>query len=293
MQQLDTTLVTPEAVVLQFETAGLGSRLLSRLLDSLIQAAALLFILFVVILVNRAGVGSTPLTIVFLLAVFAVLFVYPVVFETLWRGRTPGKAALGLGVVTREGAPVRFRHAAIRSALWVVDGMLFGGSVAVISVLASRDNVRLGDLAAGTLVVRERSGARQPTPIAFPIPYGCEAYVATLDVSGVTPADYEAVRALLMRAPSLPPHVRWQLASQLGGHMAGRLRHSPPEWTTPELFLACVAAAYQQRSLASASRPSAAPDPVASGWGARPPEPPTAPPIDPSPPGSHDFAPPG
>src|SRR4051812_2522377 len=225
MQQMDTTLVTPEAVVLQFETAGLGSRMLARVLDSLIQVAGLFAILLVVVIVNRLGVGSTPLTILMLFSVFAVIFLYPVLFETLWRGRTPGKAVFGLRVVTREGAPVRFRHAAIRSGLWVVDGLLFSGAVAVISILATRDNVRLGDIAAGTLVVRERTGARAPAAVAFTVPYGCEAYVASLDVSGITPADYEAVRALLLRAASLPPQVRWQLASQLGGHVAERLRH--------------------------------------------------------------------
>src|SRR3954467_938210 len=162
MQQLDTTLVTPEAVVLQFETAGLGSRMLARLLDSLIQFAILLFVLIVASLASRAGVGSTPLRIVLLLAVFSIIFVYPAVFETLWRGRTPGKAALGLRVVTREGAPVRFRHASIRSALWLIGGLLMAGSIAVISVLATKDNVRLGDMAAGTIVLRERTGARQP-----------------------------------------------------------------------------------------------------------------------------------
>src|SRR3954471_4327433 len=247
MQHLDTRLVTPEAVVLQFETGGLGSRMLARLLDIMIQGAGLFALAILVCFVGNAGVGTTPLVIFLLVAVFLIIFVYPAVFETLWRGRTPGKAALGLRVVTREGAPVRFRHASIRSALWLIDGLLMAGSIAVISVLATKDNVRLGDMAAGTIVLRERTGARQPLAMSFPVPYGCEAYVASLDVSGLTSADYEAVRALLLRAPSLPPNVRWQLAGQLGTHVAGRLHHNPPEWTTPELFLACVAAAYQHR----------------------------------------------
>src|SRR4051812_36199087 len=264
MQHLDTRLVTPEAVVLQFETGGLGSRMLARLLDIMIQGAGLFALAILVGFVGNAGVGTTPLVVFLLVAYFAIIFVYPAAFETLWRGRTPGKAALGLRVVTREGAPVRFRHASIRSALWLIDGLLFFGSVGVIAILATRDNVRLGDMAAGTLVVRERTGARAPQATWFGVPPGCEQYVATLDVSGLTSADYEAVRAMLLRAPSLPPNVRWHLSSQLGVHVAGRIHHRPPEWTTPELFLACVAAAHQQRyaARAVAPRPTA---PVATG----------------------------
>src|SRR3954452_5871455 len=259
MQQVDTRLVTPEAVVLQFETAGIGSRFLAKLLDTLIQGATFLAIAMVAGAAAGGGAGSTPMTIFVLVGLFAVIFVYPAAFETLWRGRTPGKAALGLRVVTREGAPVRFRHAAIRSALWLIDGLLLFGSVGVIAILATRDNVRLGDMAAGTIVVRERTGAKAPQATWFGVPPGCEQYVATLDVSGLTTADYEAVRATLLRAQSLPPNVRWQLSSQLGVHVADRIHHRPPDWTTPELFLACVAAAYQQRyaARAVAARPTA------------------------------------
>src|SRR4051812_31903874 len=110
MQQMDTTLVTPEAVVLQFETAGLGSRMLARVLDSLIQFAGLLAILLVVVIVSRLGVGSTPLTIVLLFSVFAVIFLYPILFETLWRGGTPRKKGVGLRGGARRGGARRCRH---------------------------------------------------------------------------------------------------------------------------------------------------------------------------------------
>lgn len=292
MQTLDTRLVTPEAVVLQFETGGLGSRMLAKLLDLMIQGAGLFAIAIAVGVAGNNGLGETPLVIFLLIAYFSIIFVYPAAFETLWRGRTPGKAALGLRVVTREGAPIRFRHAAIRSALWLVDGLLLFGSVGVIAILASRDNVRLGDMAAGTLVVRERTGARAPSAMVFPVPPGCEQYVATLDVSGVTSADYEAVRSMLLRAPSLPPNVRWHLSSQLGVHVATRMHHRPPDWTTPELFLACVAAAFQRRFAAPAPV-SQVPAPPATwesrSWGVAPPSPPEVTPVAP---GSRDFAPP-
>ena len=281
MQQVDARLVTPEAVVLQFETAGLGSRFVARLLDTVIQAGILIAVAIAGAAAASGGFGSTASGIFVLFAFFAVLFVYPVAFETLWRGRTPGKAAIGLRVVTKEGAPVRFRHAAIRAALWLVEGVLLSGSVAVITILVTRDNVRLGDLAAGTLVLRERTGARAPTPASFGPPPGAEAYTASLDVSGLSGADYEAVRNLLLRAPSLDGRSRWEVAGQLGTYIAGRMRHSPPPGMAPELFLACVAAAYQRRF---AGGPAAVPVGSPGGWGAPPPVPP--------PPGSGDFVPP-
>src|SRR5262245_11555038 len=119
MQALDARLVTPEAVVLHLDTAGLGSRFLARTLDLIVQIAAILALVFAVGAGASGGVGGTPLTIFLLVGVFAVIFVYPALMESLWRGRTLGKAVLGVRVVTREGAPVRFRHAAIRSALFV------------------------------------------------------------------------------------------------------------------------------------------------------------------------------
>src|SRR5947199_3738492 len=124
MQAADARLVTPEAVMLQFDTAGLGSRFIARALDTLVQLAAVIALGLVASAAESGGAGSTALGIVFLIAVFAIIFLYPVLLETLWRGRTVGKAAVGLRVVTREGAPVRFRHAAIRSAMFIIDGLL-------------------------------------------------------------------------------------------------------------------------------------------------------------------------
>ena len=86
-------MVTPEAVPLDLETASIGSRFLALLIDIAIQGTLLFTVLF------------------------AVIWGYPIAFESLWRGRTIGKAALGLRVVTKEGGQIGFRHAAIRAAL--------------------------------------------------------------------------------------------------------------------------------------------------------------------------------
>ena len=243
-------MVTPEAVALEFRTANLGSRILAYLVDMVVVVAGVLVGLFAVTLIGQASDVVVPdwvaLTIVLVLLP-AWWLGYFIAFETLWRGRTLGKAALGLRVVTKEGAPVRFRHAAIRGLFGLVDFFLFGGFIAVVFILFSRDNQRLRDMVAGTLVLRERSALAAPAPVDFAPPPGLEHYTATLDPSGVGTDEYQAVRTFLIRAATLPPGPRSALALQLASPLAARLRPPPPTGVSPEQYLACVAAAYQQR----------------------------------------------
>ena len=243
-------MVTPEAVALEFRTANLGSRILAYLVDMVVVVAGVLAGLFAVTLIGQAGDVVVPdwvaLTLVLVLLP-AWWLGYFIAFETLWRGRTPGKAALGLRVVTKEGGPVRFRHAAIRSLLGLVDFLIAGGFLAVVFILFTKDNQRLGDLVAGTLVLRERSALAAPAAVTFTPPPGLERYTATLDPGGLTTEEYQAVRTFLLRAASLPPGPRSALALQLANPLAARLRPPPPAGISPEQYLSCVAAAYQQR----------------------------------------------
>lgn len=241
------TLVTPDAVVLRFETAGLASRLLAWLLDQLVVWSSL-FAVTVAMGAVAAAVGpggETVLAVVLLLGLAGAVLGYPIAMETFWGGRTLGKAVLGLRVVTVEGAPVSFRHAAARGALGLVDFYATSGAAAALSVLLSPRDQRLGDFAAGTVVLRERTAAGRPRPARFDVPPGWERYAATIDVSGVTGADYEAIRAFLLRAPHLAPAARAELAFAIADPLAVRLRHTPPPDVPPEVFLACVAARRQ------------------------------------------------
>ena len=201
----------------------MGSRILAYLIDMVVVVAGILAGLFAVALLGQASDVVVPdwvaLTIVLVLLP-AWWLGYFIAFETLWRGRTLGKAALGLRVVTKEGAPVRFRHAAIRGLLGLVDFLVLGGFLAVVFILFTRDNQRLGDLVAGTLVLRERSALAAPAPVSFTPPPGLEHYTATLDPSGVGNEEYQAVRTFLLRAPSLSPGPRSALALQLANPLA-------------------------------------------------------------------------
>jgi uncharacterized RDD family membrane protein YckC len=222
------------------------------MLAALVDSAILLAILFAVLCaafgLTEAGSELGGLANAFLyVVVFLLVFGYPAGCATLWRGRTPGKAALGLRVVTVEGGPIRFRHAAIRAILGLVDKYLFSAVPGVLALLGTSRNQRLGDLVAGTIVLRERSAAKAPTAVAFAPPRGLEGYTASLDVAALDRADYVAVRSFLRRAPTLAPVARDPLARQLATPLVARLRTTPPTGVPAEVFLVCVAAAHQHR----------------------------------------------
>ncbi len=217
-------IVTPEAVVLEMRLATLGSRVLAILLDLSIQLSALFLLLLGLAGVTAATSASLPTWIGVVIVTFLVFFVifgYPAILETIWNGKTVGKRVLGIRVVTTSGAPIRFRHAAIRAALELVDFFIPpGGLVACVSVLLTRDDQRLGDLAAGTIVVHERTATPTAAPVWFPPPWGYEAYTATLDVSGLDAEAYELVRSFLLRAHTLTPGARLMIAGRLARPIA-------------------------------------------------------------------------
>lgn len=244
-------IVTPEAVLLEFQTATVPTRLLGFTVDVLVQFGALVAVVMVLGAVGAAGLSiPESVAIVFTtVMIFLILLGYPIIMETVWNGRTLGMAAAGLRAVTKEGAPIRFRHAAIRGALGLVDFWLIPvGVIATLVILLTRDNQRLGDLAAGTLVLRERTPVdRTAQAMAFYPPYGLESYAARLDVTTVSAEQYGVVRSYLLRVSHFTPAARWSLGARLANPVATAMGHTPPPDLAPETFLVCVAAAYQLR----------------------------------------------
>lgn len=235
------SIATPEGVDLQLTLAGLGSRFVAALLDQLIQWTVILAaMLGLAIGADGGGIeqpdGGIALAVaVFVAVVFLVQFTYDVLFETLASGRTPGKRWTGLRVVTTSGAPVGFVTSAVRNLVRLVDALPGTYAVGIAAVLASRQNQRLGDMAAGTLVVRERRGERSkpqpssPGPPSWAPPPGW-------DVSGVSADELATVRRFLDRRGALTADSRHRLASEL----AVRLRPKvvgPSEDQSPEAFL--------------------------------------------------------
>ena len=251
--------VTPDAVGLDLEVATVGSRAVAYLLDLVLLVVGFLLLGIAEATFGFGGFVPEWLAIaVVLVLVFAWQFGYPVGFETLWRGRTLGKAAMGLRVLTVEGAPVGIRHATIRAAVGLFELTATLGAGAVITSFASSRGQRLGDLAAGTMVVRERHAAGDPRAEVFHPPHGLESYVRQIDVSGLGPGDYAAVRDTLRRAPQLPADTRTHVTLQLAQTLFLRVTPAPPAGVTAEAWLACVAAAVQARRV-PLTRPAAVP----------------------------------
>ena len=144
--------------MLDFERAGVASRTIAIAIDFLALTITMLALLLLANLVLGdlgSGGGAAVAAIV---ASLGMVIVWFTAFETLWRGRTLGKAAMGLRVVSGDGTTVRFQQAFLRAAVGIVDFLLIPvGFVAVVTVLLSPRDQRLGDMAANTLVVRERS----------------------------------------------------------------------------------------------------------------------------------------
>lgn len=257
-------IITPEAVVLEFETAGVGSRMLARLIDGAVLWVGILVVTLVVLPVLSVSfdLGIVVSIIFVFVMVFFMLFGYWMLTETLMRGRTPGKAAMGLRVVTVEGAPVRFRHAAIRAMVGFVDFLTPPlGPVAVLSVLASPRDQRLGDMAAGTIVVRERS-ASGPATIAVMIePPGRPHLLAALSLSPLTDGQYRVLRSFLQRAPALSPEARAQIGWRLSQAVTDTTGVERPADLHPEWFLHAAGLAHQRRYVVST--PGSQPPPPA------------------------------
>ena len=145
---------TPEGIDLHLPVAGLVPRALAWLIDALIRSG-IYIVLAVVLRFGKTGVG------VFLLATFIIEWFYPVLFEVLRGGQTPGKRAYAMAVINDDGTPVRWSGSLIRNLLRVADFLPVLYGFGIISILLNRDFKRLGDLAAGTLVVYQET--RLPT----------------------------------------------------------------------------------------------------------------------------------
>jgi uncharacterized RDD family membrane protein YckC len=241
-------IVTPEAVVLDLETAGVASRALAGIIDLFVQVG-LLFVGSIVI--GMAGLLDSSAWTAFSILLAFITMGYPVLFEMLWRGQTIGKRSMGLRAITVEGAPVRLRHVMLRMMGGLVDRYLPPiGVTGVLLVLGTSRHQRVGDLLAGTIVVRDPGRSFLPQAVWFPVPQGLEQYAATIDPTAMTDAHYTVIRSFLVRNRELSPDARYALALDLAGRIAAVVRHERPRHVHPESFLLCVISRYQRANFA-------------------------------------------
>jgi uncharacterized RDD family membrane protein YckC len=194
------------------------------------------------ILILAAGAigGETATAIVAASGVLVFYIGYHVVFEVAGGGRTPGKRAAGLRVVMDSGGSIGLRASLIRNLTRLIEGLAFSYLPAMISVIATRNNQRIGDLFAGTLVVREPQKA--PAAFAPPAPSIPLERFASWDVTAVGEVESTAVRSFLERRKDLDPGARAALAAQLAGHLRPLVAGVRPG-LTDETFLEHLAAA--------------------------------------------------
>jgi uncharacterized membrane protein SpoIIM required for sporulation/uncharacterized RDD family membrane protein YckC len=210
---------TPEHVVLDLEIAGFGSRLLAALLDTLILGGLIAagVAVFVALNVWEVLPGGSWVGALMFLAGFAVWYGYYILFEGLRAGQTPGKRAIGIRVVRDTGRPVTLGDAAVRNLLRTADFFPPPYLIGLLLMALHPRGKRLGDLAAGTVVVRDRPATETPRR---PAP---GATAGRLAAPLLTDAEFRLVAQFAERAGALDPAARERLADALAARVEGRL----------------------------------------------------------------------
>ncbi|MER6029483.1 RDD family protein [Streptomyces sp. NPDC001851] len=255
-------LVTGEAVALELRPAKLPSRALAVLLD-LVAAMVAYLVVSIVVVLSTASLDEAAQVALSIATFLLVLVGGPIAVETLSHGRSLGKLAFGLRVVRDDGGPIRFRHALVRGAIGVVEILLTFGVIACIASLVSARGRRLGDVFAGTLVVRERIPAGRASFVPPPPPWLAGRF-AGLDLSAVPDGLWLAVRQYLTRMGQLDPQVSLGMAQRLAADLATRTGASVPQDLPAAAFLAAVVHERQSREARQAFGPGGLTAPVAA-----------------------------
>ncbi|MGW2826853.1 RDD family protein [Streptomyces sp. NPDC001443] len=240
-------LVTGEAVALELRPARLPSRALAILLDVAVDVVVYVAVMVVLVL-STASLDEAAQIAVSIAAFLLVLVGGPIAVETLSHGRSLGKMAVGLRVVRDDGGPIRFRHALVRGAVGVIEILLTLGVVAVIASLVSARGRRIGDVFAGTLVVRERVPVAQTSFVPPPPPWLAGRF-SGLDLSSVPDDLWLAIRQYLTRMRQLDPQVGWAMAARLATDLADRTGAPVPQGVVPAAYLAAVVQERQAREV--------------------------------------------
>lgn len=220
------TIETPEQTPLEFPLAGIGSRFLALALDSLIQWAGIVLLVTVagtlVPASMRVSRGAPMWLLAALgLAFFCVYFGYFAFFEAIWYGQTPGKRYLRLRVIQDSGRPITPYQAIARNLLRIVDQLPGFYAVGIVSALISRQNRRLGDYVAGTVVVHEKL-IEEIAP-AWGAADKTSAPARSFGTAQLSTEEMQLVETFLQRRGYLSSEVRGQMARQIAERLALKL----------------------------------------------------------------------
>ncbi len=239
-------LVTGEAVPLEVRLAKLPSRALSFTLDALLLAA---LAIGVMLLLGQIvpDVDQALATALVISCLVFVLVVVPTTIETLTRGKSLGKLALGLRAVRDDGGAIRFRHALVRALAGVfADFVITVGLGAVLCSLLNSQGKRIGDVMAGTIVVRERIPSMSTQPPS--IDPSLAGWARGLELSQLPDGLAMAARTLLARSPELAPDIRERLAADLATQISEVVSPAPPPGTPAPAYLSTVLGERRRRA---------------------------------------------
>ena len=251
---------TPELVAIEMPLAGIGSRFIALLIDTLIWGAGLLVLAILAWAFQPALRAFSNLSYQWTVAILTlILFLlnwgYFTLFEAFWNGRTPGKRIARIRVIQRSGRPIGIFESMARNFVRYVDQLPFFYAVGVIAVFVTRQHQRLGDLAAGTLVVRDReqeaplwgeTGARTFTAPVFsqgsvaPEPHLAISLPAT-DIAKLSSSDLEVLEGFFSRRLDLPLPTRQALARRIAGAIQAKSGLEQPPGVSVETFLEATA----------------------------------------------------
>jgi uncharacterized RDD family membrane protein YckC len=226
---------TPEQIDLEFELAGLGTRTVSWMVDALIKWLLTFLTMIVVTIILgfleikqqdsdwlKYGGAFIGMVVLF----FWIL--YDIVFETLWSGQTPGKRTMGARVVRDGGAPVDFTASCIRNFLAMADFLPMGYLLGATLIALTEKRQRLGDMAAGTVIIRERKqGSPARTEKMIEQFASAEITFSAAQLTRCTAEDRRILRSFVQRLFQMPPTARFKLAARLVESMQKRMEMPP------------------------------------------------------------------
>ncbi|HTD24428.1 MAG TPA: RDD family protein [Terriglobales bacterium] len=237
---------TPEQIPLEFSLAGVGSRALAMMLDSLIMLLiyAVVGIIYAIVAASFQLFSSSASNWVSAIAFFVFFLIYWGYFaisEILMKGQTFGKRQLNLRVIKDSGAPIGAYEAIGRNLLRAVDWLPAFYGVGIVAALLNKQNKRLGDMVAGTVVVHERPLAEMQPILSVPTRPAAEAPVSVYNSSRLTVDELQLIEAFLQRRYELPPQLRIQTAIQIAARVSRTLEIPPQGRPDPETLLETLA----------------------------------------------------
>ena len=250
-------MVTGEAVALEVVPATVVSRILSGLIDYTaysVGGAISLFVVMILAINERSEFGDNLAFIraIISLVILAWIVVIPLLTELLSRGRSLGRMVTGARVVRDDGGTVRLRHCLVRTLLAVVEIWLASAVPAVCTSVVSKRGKRLGDMLAGTYVVRDRHRSSMAPPLLMPPELA--GWAAGTDLRALPGGLSLTARTFLQRASSMDAGPRSHLGLDLASRVQAYVSPPPPAGTHPERFLAAVLTERRNRELVLATR---------------------------------------